>query len=412
MKNTRLRVGLSYLSVFAMAILACLPMQNAIVATLVFGLLGCILILEMKFNVPSLSGTGKTALGFALLCLIWGMVVAPFSPHPSISIPYMLNLFSLSMAGLAMGLRVDTLFCKKHILFGAIALSAILVYSLVRFSTFNKVGSSPFFQDTNLLSAAAALLLPGLGAIGWSDRRKWTGWSAWGMVLLFIVAVAVFRSRGAWLSLIAVGLIFPVFLMSKKMLRIGWIIGAILICVTYFTFRTTLAATTYVSRDAIGQLKSIGELKNDFSNRERLMRWECAWRMAIDQPILGQGPGCYPSTFKNFLRSPEEMERISYWFGWRFGAHSDSLNLLAETGFVGFFAFIGMLFATGVLAIRRILNVEQGFTVKAGVMLGLLTWVVHGCFNDLLSSSFLVVWGFWMIGYQLRTDDEHITPSK
>ena len=154
--------------------------------------------------------------------------------------------------------------------------------------------------------------------------------------------------------------------------------------------------------DRISQLESIGDVTQDFSNRERLMRWQCAWRMAMDRPLFGHGPGCYPLVFRHYLRGWGEADRISYWFGWRLGAHSDAITTLAETGFPGAIAFVGMLLLAGRVAMRELSATGRGMTLHGAMFLGLIGWVVHGCFNDLLSNGCLTVWAFFMVGALLR----------
>ncbi len=416
MEISRWQIWLLRISALAMAGLAVLPMDFNMFATAIFALLGLLWVLQRRSTPFQFSKIGKIAIALAVVCLGWGSLAIASSPQVNVSLEYMCHLLALSLGGLVIGLQMEAPWRKKLVLVAGIALSATLIYSISRISGYNKASSPPFFQDTNFLSAAAVLLLPLLGALGWSDRRKWTGWVAWGMFILFLVSIVLFRSRGAWLSLIAAGLVFPSFLLPSQKWRIGWLIGVLLLSVGYFGFRVTRPSGAPTTRDAFGQLKSIGELNNDFSNRERLMRWECAWRMAKRKPLFGEGPGRYPQVFKNYLRSADEVDRISWWFGWRFGAHSDSLNLLGETGFVGFFAFVGMLLAVIAIALGRILKINPGlappypagFSIDAGVMLGFFSWVVHGCFNDLLSSSFLIVWAFWMIGQILTMGNRHM----
>jgi O-antigen ligase len=396
-ENSRLHNWLFGLTTLAMAGLALLPMSQAVLATVVFGVLGLLWLFEKRFEGAH---NKKNLLGFGLvvLWLGWGMISAFESPQHAISIPYMLNLTALSLAGLVIGFRMEVEDRRKVVLLAGLVLSITVAYSLGRFAELNKAASPPFFQDTNFLSAAAVLLLPFLTAFAWKERKRWTGWMAFGMMILMVVAIVIFRSRAAWLSLIAAALVVPVFVFPSKKWKIAWISAILIIAAGYFTFRMTRPSGAVTTIDPIGQLKSIGELNHDFSNRERLMRWECAWRMAVKKPLFGEGPGRYPLIFKDYLKGPEEVNQISYWFGWRFGAHSDSLTTLAEMGFLGFFAFVGVLIFTGFHAIAQVFRTRMGFSGATAALLGLLTWVVHGCFNDLLSSSFLVVWGFWMIG--------------
>jgi len=73
-----------------------------------------------------------------------------------------------------------------------------------------------------------------------------------------------------------------------------------------------------------------------------MLRWELAFRMAEQRPWLGTGPGCFAPDFKHFLRTDEEVAKISYWPGWTGGAHQLWLGSIAETGWIGAFLLAGL----------------------------------------------------------------------
>jgi O-antigen ligase len=348
------------------------------------------------------SGPGKIVLALLAIWLGWGFLSAFFSSESASSMVAMLRLVTLAVGGLACGQWMQARWTQGWTLAAGAAVSAVAVYCLWRFPALGKAASPPFFQDTNIFSAVMALLLPLLAAVVAAWPRNWKGWVAAAMCLLLLAATVIFHSRGAWLSLIGVLLALPLLFLPKPGLRIAWLLAILILGGAYFGYRASRPAETPTTTDPLGQLRSIGELGQDFSNRERLMRWECAWRMAIDQPAFGLGPGQYPEVFRHYLRGWTEADRISYWFGWRFGAHSDSLTTLGETGFVGFFAFVGMLIAAGFMAVQRVAAAKTRFSMESAMALALLSWGIHGCFNDLLSDGCLTVWAFFLIGNLLQ----------
>ncbi|MEM7039523.1 MAG: O-antigen ligase family protein, partial [Bacteroidota bacterium] len=133
-------------------------------------------------------------------------------------------------------------------------------------------------------------------------------------------------------------------------------------------------------------LRSIADPEGGFSNRERVLRWQLALRMAADRPLFGHGPGRYAPNFKDYLHDKAELERISYWFGFTKGGHSDLLTALAETGYPGALLLLAFFSALG----HRLWQNVQRSTAETrflhlGLFFALSTWLVHGLFNDLLA---------------------------
>jgi O-antigen ligase len=166
---------------------------------------------------------------------------------------------------------------------------------------------------------------------------------------------------------------------------------------------------------------SAGDLQADFSNRERLMRWTTAWRMGLDRPIAGHGPGNFAPKFKHYLKTDAEVRQISYWFGWTGGAHSVWFTAFAETGAVGLLLLLGLLGAflwrngnttrRGVWPAKAFADAQtrgfsgtndiiptpiQGPSKAAIVAIGF--WAVAGIFNDLMLLAPLAgMLGMWFV---------------
>ena len=144
------------------------------------------------------------------------------------------------------------------------------------------------------------------------------------------------------------------------------------------------------SESLLDQFRSIGDTETNFSNRERIIRWKVALRLFVDHPILGVQPDRFGQRFKFKLESMEEVEQISYWYGWYGGAHSEYLTRLAERGLPATLLFMGY-FVWVLLVLFRLIRYEVlGRVWGACIAFALGTWLVHGFFNDL--STEIVVW--------------------
>lgn len=89
------------------------------------------------------------------------------------------------------------------------------------------------------------------------------------------------------------------------------------------------------SPTVMGQLKT---LKGGFSSRE--IMWSGAWQMFKSEPVLGCGPGTYRMYFPRYRRLDYFSNEISHVTTY---SHNIFLDLLAETGFAGFGAYVLML---------------------------------------------------------------------
>lgn len=134
----------------------------------------------------------------------------------------------------------------------------------------------------------------------------------------------------------------------------------------------------------------------DVSSLERYNRYSCAWRMFLDRPLSGFGAGTFPEEYLAYQR-PEEMTRISvtraglHIPGRGGSTHSEYLQALAELGLVGVLCWIALAGFVLVSVFRYPLRSPA--TMMA---LGLLTYLVHACFNNFLHTDKIgaLVWVF------------------
>jgi O-antigen ligase len=147
---------------------------------------------------------------------------------------------------------------------------------------------------------------------------------------------------------------------------------------------------------------TITDLKTDESNRERLNRWSCAWRMFQDRPLTGFGPGSYEFVYGPYQLSTE-MTRISTYEGILGDAHSEFFTALSEQGFPGFALFVIsvlIILHTGIKdPVIRILS--------SGLLCGLFTFFVHSFVNDFLDIEKAAILIFGFMGMIVALDVWH-----
>jgi O-antigen ligase len=142
---------------------------------------------------------------------------------------------------------------------------------------------------------------------------------------------------------------------------------------------------------------SISNVSSDASNLERLNRWNCAWEMFKERPIVGWGPGTYQFVYAPFQRA-KDLTIISTNQGDGGNAHSEYLGPLCEQGVMGSLLFIVLLLAISNLAFRLFYSAKDRELkiLIASSYLGLMTYYIHGVLNNYLDTDKASVpfWGF------------------
>jgi O-antigen ligase len=141
----------------------------------------------------------------------------------------------------------------------------------------------------------------------------------------------------------------------------------------------------------------VSNISTDESNLERINRWNSAIRMFREKPVFGHGPGTY-----SFRYAPYQLLRdktgISTDFGDMGNAHSEYIGPLAESGFLGSLSFviIGVVsLITGFRVYFRLTN-KRLRGIVLGMILGLITYLIHGSLNNFLDTdkASSLFWGF------------------
>ncbi|MCL4857353.1 MAG: O-antigen ligase family protein, partial [Flavobacteriales bacterium] len=144
-------------------------------------------------------------------------------------------------------------------------------------------------------------------------------------------------------------------------------------------------------------VQSISNVSSDASNKERINRWNSAFRMFQERPFFGWGPGTYVFQYAPF-QSSKDKTIISTNVGNNGNAHSEYIGPLAESGLFGTLSVLflfGMVFYKGSNLYHE-LPKGKIKTVVLCTLLGLFTYVVHGFLNNYLDTDKLSVpfWGF------------------
>ena len=294
---------------------------------------------------------------------------------------------------------------KQFVWLYCIPLLAVIFYTVFRHAengftqkTANWV-MIPFYNDHTAYAAALTLFLPLLFAFSfdkkYSDTKRFLACTVF---LVFVTALVLSYTRAAWMG-IAAAIVFYIFL-RLKLSFLSIICILLLAGSVAYTYRTELSISLSRNRsssssDLAVHVKSISNVSTDASNKERINRWQSAMRMFNERPLFGWGPGTYQFRYAPFQLRSEKTE-ISTNSGNRGNAHSEYIGPLAESGVLGSVSFIAVVLfviARGMKVIYESRTKEIRLLAK-GILLGLITYFVHGAMNNFLDTDKLSV-PFW-----------------
>lgn len=220
------------------------------------------------------------------------------------------------------------------------------------------------------------------------------------VALLVLLCVGLFFSycRAAWLSVMgAIG----VYVLIRLGMKVRWMVLLFGLGVgLFFAYQSDVLYrlgknhqdSSYTLAD---QVKSISNISTDASNLERLNRWASALRIWQEEPLLGCGPGTYQFVYGSYQKS-YQLSTISTNAGDLGNAHSEYIGPMTEQGLPGVMLVAALFlatFATGVRVYRTARDKEVR-DMAIAFTLSLLTYYIHGVFNNFLDTDKLSV-PFW-----------------
>jgi O-antigen ligase len=176
----------------------------------------------------------------------------------------------------------------------------------------------------------------------------------------------------------------------KKILIVG---GAI-------AFFAILLSIPHVSGLILSRVGTIASFSYG-TNRERLLRWGTALMMFLRHPILGCGYGSFSS---NYVSDPASVG--AYLSQFRMGAHNEYLQALAETGLIGFSAWVWIVvsfFLYGFRLLKKLNtaadsspNIFLWRSLGIGIMAAEMSLLVHFLVNNMIQADIVGV-PFWLL---------------
>ncbi|MBL4652576.1 MAG: O-antigen ligase family protein [Flavobacteriales bacterium] len=356
--------------------------------------------------------------------IIWLLITSITSQNPLVSFKFVLSRIWFIVAFYFLGVHLfkNRKNITKFLWMYTLGVMCVIIYTVIHHATFGFAEDpahyvmQPFFKDHTSYGAVQAMMYPFLI---WTLLNKKISFHV-KMIIVFVFAIftiglVLSYTRAAWVSLVAafgVGVLF----WWKIKFRTVALIGAVLL-LGFFTFQNEILHSlkknkTESSEDFAEHVQSISNVASDASNLERLNRWACAFRMFAERPIVGWGPGTYAFYYAPFQHS-SELTIISTNGGDKGNAHSEYFGPLAEAGLLGSLTFVLIIVLVIYHAAKLYIRLEDK-EMKALVMillLGLITYFVHGILNNYLDTDKIAT-PFWgMIAALVAIEIYHEKPK-
>lgn len=341
--------------------------------------------------------------------LIWIAFTTVTSSMPLISLKFLVSRlwFVVPFFFLAILLFKKVSNIKTFIWVYLIPLTIVIFYTIFEHAKFSFGEDpahwvmSPFYNDHTAYGAILAMFYPAIiGFVFMKSAKLNIRFIAFLLFVIFTVALVLSYTRAAWISL-AVALVYWLLLLAKVQYRTMLMALGAVAAIVIFSWTDIQMKLEKNRQDTSSDLKehlqSISNISTDASNLERMNRWSSAMRMFQERPIVGWGPGTYSFQYAPFQLSYEKTI-ISTNSGDGGNAHSEYIGPLAESGVLGAATMLAIVFIVMWQATNLYYRLPAGElrNLVLVLMLGLLTYFVHGSLNNFLDTDKASVpfWGF------------------
>ena len=342
--------------------------------------------------------------------LLWILITAFTSSMTIVSLKFFLSRlwFVVAFYFITAEFSKNYSFSKKYLWAYILPLIFVIFYTIFRhvsIGLFDLQAShyvmSPFFNDHTSYGAILAMIVPVLtGFVVDKNNKGMERTFSFGFLVICIIALTLSYSRAAWLSLIFAIVIFIVTILRIRLWVLS-IIGIYIFIIVVINITEIVFSmgknTTDSSASLSEHVQSISNISNDYSNVERLNRWNCAFRMFKERPVFGWGPGTYTFKYAPYQISFEKTP-ISTEEGDKGNAHSEYLGPLSESGLLGSISFIAIIVVTLITGFRvyKKVNTKSLKILTLSLLLGLITYYTHGILNNFLDTdkASALFWGF------------------
>lgn len=233
-----------------------------------------------------------------------------------------------------------------------------------------------FLGSPNAFAGYSLLVTP--IALGFFFQKKITPGKKIGFMLITLCLVGGLLStltRAAWLAFIPAMILFGIFIKQTK-----WMVSLVVLMIGLMALSPSVQKRfTNFFTDQYQKKSEIGG---------RTYRWDLAWSLVEDRPLLGRGPASYGGASAYRAQAFSGLYVDNYY-----------LEILSNYGFLGFIAFLWLILEIlrniGVFA-RKSYPEDQ--PVQYGILAGIIGFLLHNLAENLWEVVPLSIIFWFVIG--------------
>ena len=212
-------------------------------------------------------------------------------------------------------------------------------------------------------------------------------WLIFTCLILSLLVLLLTQTRAAWVGFVGAWFIYLLF--SRQRRR-----SFILLSLVAFSL---LAMAFLFSPGLQDRLSSIIDVRKHPSNTERILVWRASLQMLGDHPWLGVGPDNYGEQYLTHYISPVAIHNTLR------DAHNNYLHVLAETGLIGFGAYMALFIVLLRYFYRRYRQSPNPAWPLAALLM-LVAFSVYGLMNTLWVRFWPVRYLFLLLGLAIAAE--------
>lgn len=350
---------------------------------------------------------------------VWMIFTSITSTHMVVSIKYVLvRMWFIVPMYFAFRYWNDKNYIELIIKSYVLGLILVTIYTIFRHSTYGFFDKqavyfvmSPFYRDHTSYGAALAMILPFVLAFIYNTFRS-KPLISYIYIIVFawlVLATVLSYTRAAWISLLGAGALF-VFMWMRVHVKYLIVAAAITLFLAFIFWPEISMRLEKNKQDSSNELnehvQSVTNIATDVSNLERINRWKSAYRMILERPLVGFGPGTYQFEYAGYQRS-FDMTWVSTNFGDVGNAHSEYIGAAAEMGIPGALIFGGIVIV-GLLTGYRVVTRTKGQkrVLAIAMILSLSTYYLHAFLNNFLDMDKIAILFWFAHGWLVYHDVE------
>ena len=196
------------------------------------------------------------------------------------------------------------------------------------------------------------------------------------------------------------GLIVIIFINKKY--NIKSVLKIVIIPLTVGIFLLALLSFSPTIRKTI--LPLLGSEKHTDSGRTFI--WDSTFAIIEKNPFLGIGPGNYPNVIDHSRKERSEKNNELLFFyevTQRGHAHNDYFHIIAISGFLNLFLYLGIFYSIGIKIIER---AKQG--KNNNLFFGLIGFFFAGLFQCYFQDDEVVIVFYYILGILFFPEEDNI----